>query len=179
MMLALKLRQDVLRGVALVGVVLVASYGPPVIGTFYTPHLEMVAMFWWGALYGFCLKARPKRVGLAVVLAAMAFIGFAALGPRGFERAAMLLLAALLVHQARNVAAGARLTDPLGDLSYGVYIFAFPVQQLGAHYGRGLGWSFNTQLLVSMLVTLGLAYLSWHGVEKRALRFKPSSRSTA
>ncbi|MDO8287253.1 MAG: acyltransferase [Rhodoferax sp.] len=178
-MLALKLKQDVLLGVALVGVVLVASYGPPVIGSFYTPHLEMVAVFWWGAFYGFCLKTRPKRVGLALVLAALAFIGFALLGPRGLERAAMLLLAALLVHLARNVAAGARMTDPLGDLSYGVYIFAFPVQQLGAHYGRGLGWSFNTYLCVSLLATLGLAYASWHGVEKRALWFKPASRSIA
>lgn len=176
-MLALKLKQDVLLGVALVGVVLVASYGPLVIGVHFTPHLEMVGVFWWGALYGFFLKAKQKRLGLAfVLLATVAFIGFGLLGPRGFERAAMLLGAALLVHIARSVATGARLTDPLGDLSYGVYIFAFPVQQLGAHYGRALDWSFSTYLSVSFLATFGLAYASWHGVEKRALRFKPAAR---
>ena len=88
----------------------------------------------------------------------------------------MLVCAALLVHLARNAAAGARLTERLGDLSYGVYIFAFPVQQIGVQVGRSLGWSFATHFSVSLVVTLALAYASWHGVEKPALRFKPKSR---
>lgn len=177
--LAAKLRRGLAIGLALAGVVLVATYGPLVIGVFFVPHLEMVAMFWWGAVYGYCLKRERERFGVAVVFFAIAFTAFALLGPRGFERTAMLVCAAALVHVARHVTAGARLTDPLGDLSYGVYIFAFPVQQLGVHYGRGLGWSFGTYLSVSLLATLGLAYASWHRVEKRALRFKPASRSMA
>lgn len=170
-MVAFKDKQGLLLGVSLLGVVLVATYGPLVIGDFFTPHLEMVADFWWGVFYGYCLKEPKERLGL--ILAALALIGFAVLGPRAVERTAMLACAALLVHAASRISAGARVTDHFGDMSYGVYIFAFPVQQLGIQWGRVHDWGFTTYLSVSLVVTLGLAYMSWHGVEKRALLLKP------
>lgn len=58
-----------------------------------------------------------------------------------------------------------------GDYSYGLYIYAYPVQQLLAHLGlsaRGLGLYFVTSLGFALI----LAVLSWHGVEKHALRLK-------
>ncbi|MCT1456855.1 acyltransferase family protein [Kocuria rhizophila] len=70
---------------------------------------------------------------------------------------------------------GAALPVRLGsvnDLSYGTYIYAFPVQQLlavaGAHTVLGY-WGFAT---VALLVTLVFAWLSWHLVEKPTLRLK-------
>jgi len=54
-----------------------------------------------------------------------------------------------------------------GDFSYGVYIFAFPVQQSLIVFQPGHGPAFN--MTVSGLVTFSLAYASWHLVEKRAL----------
>ena len=42
------MNRDVSLGVALVGVMVAATYGPPIIGVSLWPHLEMVAMFWWG-----------------------------------------------------------------------------------------------------------------------------------
>jgi len=58
-----------------------------------------------------------------------------------------------------------------GDYSYGVYVYAFPVQQtvvmlIGAH---------ATPLAVffySLPVTLMLAYSSWHLIENPSLRLK-------
>ncbi len=175
----LKAIREWYMGLALVGVVAVATYGPQAIGVSLTPHLEMVAMFWWGAVYGYALKQSPDRRAVTAALAAVAFLSFALLGPRGGDRAAILVCAAVLVHLGRTIAAGERLTRPLGDLSYGVYIFAFPVQQAVAHYGQVLAWSFLTSLLTSAMVTLCLAYLSWHALEKRALRFKPAVREVA
>lgn len=64
-----------------------------------------------------------------------------------------------------------------GDVSYGLYIYAFPVQQL-------IVWFFSNQLgyAAALGLSLGgaliLAGLSWHWVEKPALSFKPG-RSTA
>lgn len=63
-----------------------------------------------------------------------------------------------------------------GDFSYGIYLFAFPVQQtvimcLYPEYG------FWTAMMLSMAITAGLAFLSWHLVEKPALRFKPSKNT--
>ena len=63
-----------------------------------------------------------------------------------------------------------------GDLSYGIYLWGWPVQQvvatrLGPHAG------YATLLATSLAVVVPLAALSWHLVEKRALRAKPSLRT--
>jgi peptidoglycan/LPS O-acetylase OafA/YrhL len=59
-----------------------------------------------------------------------------------------------------------------GDMSYGLYIYAFPVQQLGVFWGARQ-WGFGTALALSLTITFALAVLSWHVVEKPALKFKP------
>ncbi len=163
------------QAVCVLAVVVLASYGPRWAGPHFVPHLEMLALFWFGVFYGHSVST-PKNP-VAWVIGSVALLAYALLGPRSMERMVMLVCAALLVHGARNTTVGARLTEPLGDLSYGVYIFAFPVQQIGVHFGQGLGWSVGTYLCTSAAVTVVLAYLSWHGVEKQALRFKPTSRS--
>ena len=58
------------------------------------------------------------------------------------------------------------------DYSYGIYIYAYPVQQALSLLGikNGLAWS--TVLMLSALVTVILAGLSWHLVEKPALSLK-------
>ena len=56
-----------------------------------------------------------------------------------------------------------------GDLSFGVYLYHWPVrltlQMLGFQESLGL-WSF---LCLNIILTLPIAYLSWHLVEKRFL----------
>lgn len=84
-----------------------------------------------------------------------------------------LFAAALVLYSHQHAPLGAKLTDRLGDLSYGMYIFAFPVQQIVVELGRHRGWSFATHLGLSFLVTSLLAYVSWHALERPALRFKP------
>jgi peptidoglycan/LPS O-acetylase OafA/YrhL len=62
-----------------------------------------------------------------------------------------------------------------GDLSYGIYIYAFPVQQtLIWLLGKRLSW--NVVFVLTLLCTAALAFASWHLVEKRALRLKPKQR---
>jgi peptidoglycan/LPS O-acetylase OafA/YrhL len=61
------------------------------------------------------------------------------------------------------------------DLSYGVYIYAFPIQQLLVICGLG---SLNPFVFfgVSTIATLPLAAVSWFAVEKRAMSLKSRLR---
>ncbi len=61
----------------------------------------------------------------------------------------------------------------VGDLSYGVYLWAFPIQQLVMEKTTS-GPIVN--LAIALPVTLVLAYASWHLIERPALRFKPRRR---
>jgi peptidoglycan/LPS O-acetylase OafA/YrhL len=64
-----------------------------------------------------------------------------------------------------------------GDYSYGVYIYAFPVQQAIAFLYPQL--NFGIYVALCTAVTLTLAIFSWHLVEKAALAFKPRSPAFA
>lgn len=59
-----------------------------------------------------------------------------------------------------------------GDPSYGIYLIAFPIQQtVIMHAWPELG--FSGTMFFALLITTALAYASWHGIEKQALKFKP------
>jgi peptidoglycan/LPS O-acetylase OafA/YrhL len=65
---------------------------------------------------------------------------------------------------------GGRIRDynRLGDYSYGMYIYAFPIQQLMMHLS-GNGQSPAENILTAFPLALGCAILSWHLVERPAL----------
>lgn len=106
---------------------------------------------WLGALAG------------AVVLLTLAFGGFEVLG---------VAAAAYLV-----LYLGARLGGPLravgtkNDYSYGVYVYGFLVQQVLAYFGV-YRWGYLPFSIIALVVTFGLAWLSWHAIEKRAMALK-------
>ena len=86
-------------------------------------------------------------------------------------------LAVLCALPVSIVFAGTRSTPVLnrfgrfGDFSFGVYIYAFPVQQTLVWAG-GKDWSFAYGLTLAALITLACAALSWHLVERQALGLK-------
>lgn len=59
----------------------------------------------------------------------------------------------------------------IGDISYGVYLYAFPIQQTVIYY---VGYeSFYINYMLSLFLTIFFAFLSWHYVEKASLSLKP------
>lgn len=71
---------------------------------------------------------------------------------------------------------GLRDISSIGDLSYGIYIYAWPVQQIGVAL-MGRQTPYFELLSFTVPVTLALAAASWHVVEKNALRYKPGQQS--
>lgn len=55
-----------------------------------------------------------------------------------------------------------------GDASYGIYVFAWPVQQ----FCQLLIGSFWLSMLAAFLVTAAIGYGTWHGFEKRAMSYR-------
>ena len=81
----------------------------------------------------------------------------------------MLLAYALLtfaLHPKLRLAAFNR----FGDYSYGLYVYAFPIQQALVSLEPGLG-PLGLFALASV-ATLAVAIVSWHGMEKPALGLK-------
>lgn len=84
----------------------------------------------------------------------------------------LFALAALGVVWGACCTPGVARVGHFGDFSYGLYIYGFPAQQI-------IIWVFANQLsfpvalALSVASALLLAAVSWHAVEKQALRWKP------
>lgn len=144
-------------------------------------YLELVATFWFGALFGSVRRLKeacgsPDLILIALIL--LSLLLYLTIGSRGFERGMMLIFSGGLVFLGMTQKFGAVLTNRIGDISYGLYIYAFPVQQLVVAAGRKYDWSFALHLVISLVFTTLLAWISWHVLEKRALRYKPSRAPT-
>ena len=57
----------------------------------------------------------------------------------------------------------------IGDLSYAIYLFGFPVQQILMSFYTFSGLEL---CLLSALITICIAYFSWNYIEKPALKLK-------
>lgn len=58
-----------------------------------------------------------------------------------------------------------------GDYSYGIYIYAYPIQQtIVSFWGNEM--SPLQQILLAFILVLPLAWFSWHIIEKPALKYK-------
>lgn len=69
--------------------------------------------------------------------------------------------------------------DRIGDLSYGIYIMAFPIQQTLVEYLGEPTYGYNTLSMnpyinmgLTLLILVPLAMISWHFIESPCLRLK-------
>lgn len=66
----------------------------------------------------------------------------------------------------------------VGDLSYGTFLYAFPLQQWVLQFG-GTDMPLARFLIISTVATLLVAAASWHLVEKPMMKLKRKARPTA
>lgn len=87
-----------------------------------------------------------------------------------FFFAYILLLPYIVISSAYVIGGFIRNFNKVGDYSYGMYLFAFPIQQSIYHLFPTI--NIVTMFFSSFLVTLLIAICSWHFIEKTALAFK-------
>ncbi|QEY76127.1 acyltransferase [Pseudomonas denitrificans (nom. rej.)] len=130
-----------------------------------TTYLSVASAFFLGSFFAFrqAWLARPE------VLVSMIVVGIALLG--GTLGSAWSLPVGSLAMCLITLGVGLLFTDRLiagrFDVSYGIYLYAFPVQQVVINRS-GLG--FYPGMALTALLVLVLAALSWHLLECPALR---------
>lgn len=106
-------------------------------------------------------------------LALLVFIGGTALGfAKPATQLALPVLTLVLAYKLPAAASGQGLRERVGDLSYGTYLWAFPVQQLLADPHLLNLKQPELHLVLTAAIVLPLAWLSWHGIERPALKWK-------
>jgi peptidoglycan/LPS O-acetylase OafA/YrhL len=107
----------------------------------------------------------PLHWGLAIGLVGLAWL---AIGTPAFRPLFVLSLSYGVFWLGLGRAPALLAYNRLGDYSYGVYIYAFPLQQLAASMGAQTPLE---NMVAAFPATLVCAVLSWHLVEKPALSF--------
>ena len=139
-----------------VGDVLVAIY----------PDLQLAAFFFIGAaFYIFKIPSNNNIVLLLLFAAAILSIYV------GLHKLSLFLLLPYMVfYFAFSKQIKLQNATKFGDFSYGIYIYAYPVQQILI---ASLGDVSPLKLFaLSLSITMIFAALSWHLIEKRALKLK-------
>ncbi|NIF21725.1 acyltransferase family protein [Candidatus Pantoea multigeneris] len=109
---------------------------------------------------------KVKVVLLVVALIALLLSGLDVILVKTLYTVAVCYLTLLIGISFRD-----RLIKGRFDFSYGIYIYAFPVQQIAINE---LGIGFWSSMLLSLLVTLVMAALSWFLIEKPMIGRKKS-----
>mgnify|MGYP001576120727 CR=1 FL=1 len=136
--------------------------------------LRLAASFFIGAALYFHKDRIRYHGGIALLFVAIIF--FTKFTPPSLYLYALLLPYIILYLASVNIPWLDNITRH-GDFSYGIYIYAFPVQQLLVHWSNN-SISVSMLFIASLAITLPIAVLSWKFVEEPALRqLKPVPRS--
>jgi len=134
------------------------------------PYWLLGGLFFAGAT--FRLLQRKIVVSKSIAIVMIIVLVASGLNPFLFGIVYRITIAYLVVYLALVPSFRGRHFSPGGDYSYGIYIYAYPVQQAVAATVRGI--SPYQMIALAGLITFLFAFLSWHCIEKHALRFKES-----
>ena len=147
------------------------SFAAPTVWFMSTTWLYYFAAFFF---YGAALSVLQKRLGAPNLAVAGAFLLILIVSWQSQWSGLIrhLLLGYIVVALGLRSTPFLKSAGQYGDFSYGIYIYAFPVQQTLVHFGLARNVFLNVFYLTT--ITLLLAVLSWVLVEKPALLMKPS-----
>lgn len=148
-------------------------HDPWVVYAFDTRQLVICGTYFWmgAAIYKFRLSRHFTASGLLMALVALICLQRA---PLPMLIGIWVLLPMLVIGFAEAHAPWLSRLTGTGDYSYGVYIYAFPVQQTLVSLWPAM--DMVAYIALTLTLSLALAAASWHLVERPALRLKPGSR---
>ncbi|WP_300601182.1 acyltransferase [Niabella sp.] len=127
---------------------------------------QYYVLFFNGALCYF-LRIPFHRINQVVTICIVAVIYYLARNTIGATLFILPLLI-LLIGSRKTVFSG---TAKRGDITYGLYVLSFPVQQMLIHLSKN---SIQPAVLfiTTLVICTPLAYLSWHFLEKQFLKLR-------
>jgi peptidoglycan/LPS O-acetylase OafA/YrhL len=140
------------------------------IGVVSSSAVRLVAMFFTGSAL-FILRNRVTLNGRVFAALFVALLASTLYEPV-FSRYYPLAIPYLVFYLAYVPGGLIRRFNRIGDYSYGIYIYAWPVQQMTVALNPGIG-PLN-MFVRSFLATWLLAIMSWHWIEKPSLARKPA-----
>jgi peptidoglycan/LPS O-acetylase OafA/YrhL len=133
--------------------------------------LRLMCMFFVGGSHYLYRAYIPQRRGLALLCVVVLLIGMRSW--KLAEPAVALAGGYLIFYTAFMPSVVLTRFQEFPDVSYGVYLYGWPVQKLLLWYGATVSpW---TLLVLSSVLCVGLGTASWFAIEKPALRFKNSA----
>ncbi|AZA90409.1 Acyltransferase family [Chryseobacterium nakagawai] len=151
--------------------VCLTAFNPNYLSSFFnTINLESIlfyklsALFFGGALMNF-VKFRFNWLVFVILLISLAVSFYFGV----FHITSSFIFPLLIILLGEDYFQSFQLPKKLGDISYGVYIYAFFIQQVFMNF---LNLSPILLFTLSTIVTYILSYFSWHFVEKKMKRFK-------
>jgi peptidoglycan/LPS O-acetylase OafA/YrhL len=138
---------------------------PMVVGLAYLLNQTFLVFFIAGGL----LYSGRDRVPMRLPLFGLAMVGLLVALLAGVMIPVFVFLSYGVIYLSTRRGPVLQRFTRLGDPSYGIYIYAYPIQQLFAHLRLAPNeWVLFAEATV---VSVVVGYLSWHLVEKRALEF--------
>jgi len=131
-------------------------------------NTRLLTAFTFGAFISLFRGRLPANPGLVILLAAAILLS--SLDKRSFFFVYTLLFPYLVICCALLPVWRLKEFNRLGDYSYGLYVYAFPIQQVIMTFLKGI--QPETLFGIAFLATSTLAVMSWHVVEKPALSLK-------
>lgn len=141
----------------------------PLFPTFGDPwRINFGLVFFVGATIAMYADRIPfdDRLGVLAGITSVALLRFG-----GFNTVGYIAFTYFVLYLAARLPKALQRVGAKNDYSYGVYLYGWVVQQILSFLGVNQ-WGYLPYVLLALVGAFALAWLSWHGVEKQALKLK-------
>jgi peptidoglycan/LPS O-acetylase OafA/YrhL len=136
---------------------------------------SVIPYFFVGALLRLLKGRVPLRLDVALVLCFVLSVIEAQVGQLVLAAAVWLFVPYITLSFGLSATPILSSAGRFGDLSYGIYLYSFPVQQTLVYIFQNK-LSGGQLIGYSAILSAVIAFVSWHVIEKNALRLKPKGK---